>query len=343
MKKTLFLLCCTIVITGLLFFSGIYLLDLVALSDSYAGGGAAGDDAPADAQGGADVRVGLPGFSFFQPFSANSSSDLADVLRAFKQDTGDPINVLMLTSDDGVNTDAMMILHYNPKNSQINILSVPRDTYITLKGYKFHKINSVYTVKNGAEQLKTLLEDMLDQKIDYYVHIDLKTVREIVDLLDGVDYDVPCDMIYDDPDQNLHINLKKGLRTLTGKQVEGLLRFRHPNKWTKEVRQFYDGSDLKRIERQHDFFNEMIKQKLNIKYISKINEVINNVYSNITTDLPLSEMLKLARGLPGISAEKFQTATLPGNAKTIDNLSYYVHSQNQSKALAEALLSDDAQ
>ena len=344
MKKTLFLLCCTLTITSLLFFSGLYLLDLVALSDSLDAadtiGGDSGDEA-GDARPASDYHVGLPGFSFFQPFAPNSSSDFVDVLRTFKQDVGDPINILVLASDSGVNTDAIMVLHFNPKDSQFNIISVPRDTYITLSGYKFHKINSVYAVKNGADRLKELLEDMLGQKIDYYIHFDLKTIREVVDLLEGVEYDVPCDMVYDDPDQDLHINLKKGRRTLTGKQVEGLLRFRHPNKWTNEVRQYYDGSDLKRIERQHDFFNEMIKQKLNIKYVAKINDIINTVYSNIATDLPLSEMLKLARGMPGISAEKFQTATLPGTSKYIDEISYFIHSANQSKALAQVMLSEE--
>ena len=345
MKKTVFLLFCTVLMTSLLFFSGTYLLDLVALADTLDAeeelDGEAGELDAAVANG-SDFRVGLPGFSFFQPYTSNVSNDFVEVLRGFKQETGsgEPINIVVLTSDSGGNTDSIMIVHFNPKTSQFNIISVPRDTYITLKGYTFHKINSVFKVKNGPAHLKTLLEDMLGQKIDYYVHVDLKTIREIVDLLDGVDYDVPCDMVYNDPDQNLHINLKKGLRTLTGKQVEGLLRFRKPDKWTSEVRKYYDGSDLKRIERQHDFINEMLDQKLNVKYVTKINDIINNVYSNIKTDLPISEMLKLARGLPSISSESFQAATLPGNAKDIGNLSYFIHSANQSLALGEALLSD---
>ncbi|MCL2059105.1 MAG: LCP family protein [Oscillospiraceae bacterium] len=348
MKKTLFLLFCTILMTGLLFFSGSYLLDLVALSDTLDpaqidvgagdGDGGGADPAPGDP----DFRVGLPGFSFFAPFNANASYDFMDVLRGFKQETGDSINILVLVGDSGDNTDAVMVMRYDPKTSDFNIISIPRDTYITLQGYTFHKVNSVYKVKDGPERLKALLEGMLGQKIDYYVNVNLKTVREIVDLLGGVDYDVPCDMVYDDPDQNLHINLKKGRRTLTGKQVEGLLRFRMPNSWTREVRQFYDGSDIKRIERQHDFFSEMIRQKLNVKYVTKVSEIIDTVYSNIQTDLPLSEMLKLARGLPGISSDSFQTATLPGEAKYIGGVSYYIHDAEQSRALAASMLGGEA-
>ena len=341
MKKTLLLFCCTLIMTGLLFFSGTYILDLVALSDVIPDQQAAdgGEDWQAE-PGASGYHTGVPGFSFFQPFDARTVDGFVDVLRTFRQDTGGPINILMLASDAGVNTDAIMVMRFNPKTSQINIISIPRDTYITLKGYKFHKINSVYTVKNGITQLISLLESMLGQRIDYFVHLDLKTIREIVDLLDGVEYDVPCDMVYKDPDQKLDINLKQGRRTLTGKQVEGLLRFRHPNKWTKEVKKFYDGSDLKRIERQHDFFNEMLKQKLNIKYASKSGDIISTIYSNITTDLPLSEMLKLARGLPSLSSDKFRTATLPGYAKTIGGLSYFIHDPAQTITLAESMLGE---
>ena len=342
MKKTLFLLFFTVLMTGLLFFSGTHLLNLVAMSDTLAaalhlnGEDGADGDARQDANG---PRSGVPGFSFFRPFSPGTSNDFVDVLRTFRQDSNEPINILVLASDEGINTDSILVVRYNPKNSQVNILSIPRDTYITLEGYKFHKINSVYAVKNGVDRLKDLLYEMLGQRIDYYIHLDMKVVREVVDLLDGVEYNVPCDMVYTDPVQNLHINLKKGLRTLTGKQVEGLLRFREPNTWTREVRQHYDGSDLKRIERLQDFIGVMVKQKLNVQYLPKLNDVINKVYDNITTDLPVSEMLKLARGLSGVSAESIQTAMLPGEAKYIDRLSYYVHSPNQSKALAEVMLS----
>ena len=332
MKKTLFLLICTIIITGLLFFSGTYLLDLAAHSDAFelafgAGAGSAGE--------GADDQDDSETFSFFKHLGANPSGDLMDILRGFKQTTGEPVCVLLLAGDEGINTDAIMALRYDPKSGGVGIISIPRDTYITLKGYKFHKINSVYSVKGGAEKLKDLVGDILGVKIEYYVHINMKTVREAVDLLGGVEYDVPCDMKYDDPDQNLHINLKQGRRTLTGKQVEGLLRFRKPNKWTDSVKKYYDGSDLKRIERQHDFFKEMLRQKLNVKYVTKINEIVNTVYSNITTDLPLSEMLKLSRALPGISSDTFRTETLPGAAKTIDGLSYFILDEKLSRALVE--------
>lgn len=339
MKKTLFLLCFTVIITGMLFMSGLKLLALVddiESDGSYASG--ISQDGSETGGAGGSVAV-LPGFNL--PVSDKAIGGLIDVLKGLKTDSGNPINVLLLASDvGGTNTDAIMVMHYNPSTKQASVVSVPRDTYVTVSGLKTHKVNGIFAAKDGANRLKATLESLLGQKIDYYVYLNLKTVREIVDLLGGVEYNVPCDLIYDDPDQDLHINIKKGARTLTGKQVEGLLRFRHPNKWTSEVKKYYDGSDLKRIERQQDFMNEMLKQKLTLQYIPKIGGIIDTVYSNIKTDLPLAEMLKLATGLTGFSADKYRAATLPGEAKYIDKVSYYVHSESQTKALMDEFFSD---
>ena len=52
---------------------------------------------------------------------------------------------------------------------------------------------------------------------------------EMVDVIGGVWFDVPIDMVYDDPTQDLHINLKAGYQKLDGDKAEQLLRFRHSN------------------------------------------------------------------------------------------------------------------
>jgi LCP family protein required for cell wall assembly len=333
MRKTFLLLFSTLIITAVLCFSGANLLALVAQSDTLpqstdiGAGSEEGGNTDA-AQTGSDIDIGVPGFSFFTPLKGQSADRFVDVLRDFRQDAGEPINIVVLASDaSSGNTDAIMVVHYDPKTAQINLLSVPRDTYVKVNGYKIHRVNGLYKQKNGGDLVKDVISGMLGQEIDYYVHVNLKTIREIVDLLDGVEYDVPLDLVYDAPDQDLHINIKKGLRTLTGKQVEGFLRFRTPNKWTDELRKYTGGgSDLKSIERQHDFFNMFLKQKLTLRYLPKINDIINNIYSNIDTDLTLAEILKLVKALPGLSPEKFQTATLPGDVGTIGGGDYYIHS-----------------
>ena len=118
--------------------------------------------------------------------------------------------------------------------------------------------------------------------------------RNIIDLLGGVEYYVPVDMDYDDPTQNLHIHLKKGRQVLNGAKAEQFVRFRKPNKWNKEIRKYYDGSDLKRLEAQQDFLKELMKQKLTLKYFPKLTSIINEIFDNVETNFSLNEIIKLS-------------------------------------------------
>jgi LCP family protein required for cell wall assembly len=347
-KKTLFLLGATVLMTGILFVAGVNVLSALERYDEMAGFEAAAAQAQSGAQaagGGAQATPSpqdeFGGLGLFRPMGAEFMGDFALVLKSFKPVKSDPFNLLVLVADTSSgNTDGIVVMHYNPKTVQVNMVAIPRDTYVTVKGLKDHKINSVYKASNGIERLETVLEDILGQPIDYYVHIEMKTVREIVDVLGGVDYDVPCDMAYEDYDQDLYIDLKKGFQHMDGAQVEQLLRFRHPTKWTDEVRQYYDGSDVKRIERQQDFLREALQQKMSIQYIPKITEVIQTVYANVQTDLPMAEMLKLASGITGFDAGNYRSETLPGEFETRDRLSYYVYYTNKSRQLAEELLKE---
>ena len=350
MKKTIFLSILIFVMTTLLFTTGLGLLAMVeqvgimnenddnTIAD-------VNDSIQSEADVGATPRTLSSTVADMNPFQIDRVNPaMLDVLRSFGTDKNEPVNILLLVTDGDANTDSMSVIHYNPNTHNVNMISIPRDTYVNIPGMSFHKINAVYSAKSGGvDKLRTALEDMLGQKINYFMYINLKTIREVVDLLDGVYYTVPCDLKYNDPTQNLNINIKKGNQLLNGKQVEGLLRYRHPNTngWTKEIRKYYDGGDLKRIERQKDFIREAMRQKLTLAYIPKINEVINNVYENVKTDLPLSEVFKLTVGLPDIDVDAMQSETLPGEAKYIDKLSFFVHYPKETLALAETLFSGE--
>src|SRR5690606_29229750 len=137
------------------------------------------------------------------------------------------------------------------------------------------------------------VSELLDINIKYYAFVDTSAFRKIIDLLGGVDYYVPVDMDYDDPVQGLHIHLKKGQQRLNGEQAEQFVRFRKPNRWTKEIRKYYDGSDLKRNEAQQQFLRELMRQKLTIQYLPKLTNVINTMFEHVQTNLSLTETVKM--------------------------------------------------
>lgn len=243
----------------------------------------------------------------------------------------DPVNIIVMVGDkSGANTDTMMLVNFNPKTDKLNILSIPRDTKVNIPGMEIPKINGVYARKNGPKLLIDTVSEMFDVNVKYYIHLDIKTFRQVIDLLGGVEINVPVNMDYDDPTQNLHIHLKKGKQVLDGKKAEQYLRFRHPNgAYTKEMLKYYDGSDLKRIQAQQGFIKELIRQKANIFYFAKINEIIDIVYDNLKTNITMNEIMKLAKNINNFKSENVKMFTLPGKTQS-KGYSYFIYDKEKT-------------
>ena len=234
-----------------------------------------------------------------------------------------------------------MLVNYNPQDGSINIMSIPRDTKINVKGSSIPKINSAYAI-NGAEYLVNIVKSELEIDVNYYVAVDISLFREIIDLLDGVDYNVPCDMDYDDPIQNLHIHLKKGQQHFDGAKAEQFMRFRQPNVYTKEILQYYDGSDLKRIKAQQNFLKEVIRQKAKPQYIAKASDIIDMVFEKIETNLTPNDIFKLLPTADKISVDKVSTFTLPGEISETGGW-YYVINKEEAKKITDEYFQTTAQ
>ncbi|MEN8906302.1 MAG: LCP family protein [Clostridiales bacterium] len=235
----------------------------------------------------------------------------------------EPVNVLVTGADVAVNsgdpirTDTIMIVNYNPKNSQMNILSIPRDTRIDYNG-NIAKINSVYAngggENDGCLALEKSIGELIGIDIDYYVLIKTDVFRDVIDELGGIKYNVPCDLYYNDPQQNLEISVKKGEQKLDGEKAEGVMRFRHPqrdlylsDKSFNEVSKYYNGSDLNRIDAQHKFIKEVIKQKASLSSLSKVQEILGIVFDKLETDFQLETVIKIGSNLKDLSKNNVRT------------------------------------
>lgn len=239
-----------------------------------------------------------------------------------------PVNFLLLVGDKwGTNTDTMMLVNVNPQTDKVNAMSIPRDTKVVLAGNEVVKINSLYAKKNGQKLLIDTVSTMFNVKINYYAYFNISTVKEIINLLGGVEFDVPVDLNYFDPTQDLLIDLKKGKQILDGDKAEQLLRFRglpHGEKYSKELLKYYDGSDTKRILMQQRFLKELVRQKANVGNIGKISSIIETVFDNLETNIRLSEVLDLLKNAKSVSINSVQFHTLPTEGSYIDGISYVI-------------------
>ena len=154
--------------------------------------------------------------------------------------------------NDAGGSDTNMLVRFDAENKKIDVVSLPRDTLMS----NGRKLNSSYN-NGGTEKLRSNIEDMLGVPVDFYVSVDLKGFIALIDQIGGVDFDVPEDMDYDDPYQDLHIHFKKGLQHLSGQQSMEVVRFRHNNDGSG-----YGTEDIGRIGTQQAFLKTVFKKML---------------------------------------------------------------------------------
>lgn len=238
-------------------------------------------------------------------------------------------NILLYGVDnDAGGSDTNMLMRFDAVNKTVDVVSLPRDTLMS----NGHKLNSSYN-NGGTEKLRSNIEDMLGVPVDFYVSVDLKGFITLIDQIDGVDFDVPEDMDYDDPYQDLHIHFKKGLQHLNGQQAMEVVRFRHNNDNTG-----YGGQqDLGRIGTQQAFLKTVAQKLMKLENVPAMAETF---LKYVKTDLTLGNLMWLANqalSMGGMDAISF--ATLPGDgAGWYKGMSVYALDPEQVLEMTNSML-----
>lgn len=263
-------------------------------------------------------------------------------------------NALVLGCDQsGFLSDVMVFITFDSKTKKIDVISLPRDTYITItqeqveelrRGgshfvpssgvMKLNELHSYAGKKNGMKYSKAEVEELLGVKIDYTAEVDLKAFRKIIDLVGGIEVDVPGNgMYYRDPEQNLSISIPAGRQLLDGNDAEGFMRFRHG----------YDRGDLDRIDNQKRFMKEFFSQVVQKEVIANnIMSLINIFLENVKTDFGITDIPQYLTSLNGISADKVSFYTLPGEMVKLTGWYYKQDVAASNRLIANtALLYDE--
>ena len=249
--------------------------------------------------------------------------------------------VLVLGRDTGGggNTDTMLLASYDVTNQKAKVMSIPRDTMVNVP-WDVKRINSVYNYYGGGEKgIKALYKEisqLVGFEPDYQVIVEWDAVGAIVEAMGGVYYDVPRNMNYDDPYQDLHIHQTKGYRKLSGSDVMQVLRYRHDN----DMRYGYPDGDLGRIKTQQTLLKAMIEQLLQLKNVTKIGDFARAVKNNVTSDLTFEEMLWFGSQavMGGLKVEDVNFVTMPNTALYVYSRAYPRWPQNYVFPKAQELL-----
>lgn len=234
----------------------------------------------------------------------------------------------------GGNTDTILLAAYDITNQKLNVMSIPRDTMVNIP-YDIKRINAVYNYSGGGDKGIQALYKEVSQLVgfvpDYKIVMEWNAIGELVEAIDGVWFDVPRNMDYDDSTQDLHIHVKAGYQLLNGEDAMGVLRWRMNNDDTG-----YETGDIGRIETQQAFLKAVIAQCLQVENVSKIREFAQVFSNNVQTDLSLGNLVWFAEqaAFGGLSMENVNFITMPGNyfAQAWSR----VHQNMQSYVLADA-------
>ncbi len=222
------------------------------------------------------------------------------------------------TDTTSASTDTIMLVSYDVTNQQATVMAIPRDMLVNAYGTDRHTlINSIYVRNGRGEKGRAALTAEVAQLVgfmpDYCVIVQWELVGQMVDALGGVEYDVPFHMEYDDPAQNLHIYVEKGLQTLDGDTAMQVVRWRKNN---PGVASGGGGSDLNRIKVQQGFLKAVLRQTLQIENITRVSELAGLFSQHLEGDLTLENLLWFATQavFGGLEVDGVEFLTMPWKA-----------------------------
>ncbi len=242
----------------------------------------------------------------------------------------EPLNFICIGIDRGSNkgetgwcrSDVLIFVSADFKEKRAALVSIPRDTKVTIEGYGTEKINAAHAYY-GPSGAITAVKNLLGvEKIHYYVELDFESFRNIVNAIGGVS--MHLDHEIRDPKVGC---LPKGDVFLNGDSALILVR----------SRALPDG-DLDRIKNQQKFLTAMVKRTLEtVRSYDDIRRVLNAVIPYLLTDIPGGDLIQMAEWMRGISLENIQMATIPGSAPTprAGQPWYFIHDPAGTAALME--------
>ncbi|MFC1517140.1 LCP family protein [Candidatus Margulisiibacteriota bacterium] len=242
------------------------------------------------------------------------------------------MNILIIGVDetgDSQRADTIIVANLNPHTRHIGLISIPRDTRVYIPGFGMDKINHSYTY-GGVALVQQAAASFLKIPIPYFVAINMSGMDKVIDEIGGVEIDVEKRMYYIDRAGDLYIDLYPGKQKLSGRKAMGYVRFRHD-----------PSGDIGRAKRQQKFLKAMGQSILKAGLLTKAPFVMKRLGENMKTNLSSREIVTFALKMKeGYQEGKLDMGTIPGQAKIVDGLSYWIPNAVKTEAMVNSIIND---
>ena len=243
-----------------------------------------------------------------------------------------PISVLLLGTDTGDmkrsykgRTDSIMIATVNPKTQKTDLISLPRDSMISVVGYENEfpqKLNAAYSFGDSGTTINTI-QKWLNVPIDFYATVNMGGIEKLVDDLGGVDVVSPLTFDYEG------VSFKEGEKQhLNGFQALKFSRMRYDD----------PQGDYGRQARQRLVIEAMIN-KIKDNPASVNSALVNDISKNLKTNVRTNSIPGLAKDYIG-AAKNISSNHLEGESKMYNGVSYEFVTQDKKQNITNLIRSD---
>ena len=221
-------------------------------------------------------------------------------------------------------TDTVLVGMMDTKAHTLRFVSIPRDTAVNIS-WSPKKINQYYPAaenqgRDGVTALVEGVEKIIGYRVDCYAIFDVEVFVELVDTMGGVWFDVPIDMNYDDPDQELWIHVNQGYQLLNGTDAMGVFRYRKT----------YVNGDIGRLDVQHNLLKAIASQLLTLGNIPNVRKLVRIYERDVITNLSTGNVMFFLKEFLKMSDENIVFDTIPANyGGEVHGMSYVIIYLNQ--------------
>ncbi|MER2063292.1 MAG: LCP family protein [Alkalibacterium sp.] len=220
-----------------------------------------------------------------------------------------PISFLIIGLDeedmgDTRRTDTLMVATVNPEKESTKIISIPRDTLVTLpRSNILEKINAVYP-EVGMTGLIRFIEDYLTIPISFYATLNFDGLVDLVDAVGGITVDAPFDFTVQDSEETADaIVIEEGIQELDGEEALGYARMRKQD----------PRGDFGRQERQREVIAAVVDELVSINSVTNFTSILDAIRPNLQTNLSGQQMMTIAANYRP-AANTIESVVLSGEA-----------------------------
>ncbi len=223
-------------------------------------------------------------------------------------------------------SDTILLLRLNPIDNSVKILSIPQSSQVIIPGIGLNKISLANVRGGSALAARTVSRTLNNVTIDGYVRINSDGLRELVELLGGVEVFVPQTMAAQNNSQLPDIALDPGWQTLSGNQAEKFAQFVAPTT-----------GDLGRIQRQQILMQALGDRLTSPTVLPRLPEISRVMFKYIDTNFTIEQLVALANFGVNIEPQNFQMLLLPGTTSRFskDPNSYWLDAADINRVMSE--------